>query len=163
MKGRVFLRFIALPAFRVGEQLGESGARIRRMSEEAAAARARTRGSLDAIDAKGMTSAQRFEAMYEANGWTPEQLADQLATVRLTKLVAICSAIVGLVLGFITMWYLPVWTLWIAGPGIVGLCSLGAARTLQFGLYQAQIEERRVLRLSEYLARKDLFAHLFGR
>lgn len=156
------LRFGLRPASRVGEQLRESTERIRRMRSEHEAQIEQARARLLEDGSAQLDPSQRFESLYQAQGWNEDKLGVQLSAVRRTKIAAMLSALLGTIGAATLVVTAPLWMLIVFVPAAGGLTALGIAMTLKYGLFQAQIEQRRLLTMREYLCRPDLFAHLFG-
>lgn len=158
---RGLLRFSLRPAMRVGEQLKESSGRLRQLRlqhEQRLAER------LEAAKNNGQEDpSERFERMCEEGGWTEESLSDQLVAVRRTKMAALVGACIGAVGGVVALLVSPLWILLLLVPAVAGLTALAIVSALKFGLYQAQLEQRRLIGLRDYLCRPDLMAHLLGR
>lgn len=154
-------RFAFFPILKVGEQARTSRENIRRLMAEERERRRKVLANIDVKDAQGLTPSERFERLYESNDWNEDDLARQLATVRVSKWFAAGSSALAFLLAVASLWFVPPWMMLLIGPGCVGVVSLGCARTIQMGLFQAQIEQRAIIRLSHYLARPDLFRHLF--
>ena len=162
--GRV-TRFALRPAFRAAEQMRESSGRLRRLRQEH---REQVRQHLHKLRLQAAAGGgdnspgARFEALRQELGWTPQALASQLVAVRRTKLAALIGAVLGTVAGAVLLMIAPLWAMAIFVPAVAGLTALGLVSALKFGLFQAQLEQRQLISLSEYLSRHDLFSHLLG-
>ena len=159
--GRI-LRFSLRPAIRVGEQFEESSKRLkalRQQHEQRILERQARAAELSQI----ADPAVLFEQLYEERGWTPQSLQAQLVAVRRTKTAALIGALVGTIAGVVILLRAPLWMMMFLAPAVAGVTALGLVAALKFGLFQAQIEQRRLLDLREYLCRADLFAHVLGR
>jgi hypothetical protein len=158
-----FGRLMLYPAIRsveaVNESRGNLAASLKEMRERRAALHERLKQAAPAGEA---SDAERFEALVELHGWTEPALAEQLLAVRRTKLFAIISTGIGFILALVAMVAMPQWMLLFLLPGTLLLCTMGGSRVFLMGLYQAQLESRRLLKAQEYLSRPDLFRHLVG-
>lgn len=104
--------------------------------------------------------AQRFKALYLQNDWDEESLAKRLRSVIWRKRISGLVAIFSFFGGLLVMWALPVWSMLILTPGLLLCSAVFIGRLFLDGVYQAQIESRRLISGREYLAREDLFRHL---
>lgn len=156
------LRFGLRPASRVGEQLRESTDRLRRMRADHEDQIQQSHARLLDDGRAQLDPAQRFEALYQAQGWDEATLGVQLSAVRRTKIAAMVSSLLGSMGAIALVVTAPLWMLIVFVPAAGGFTALGIAMTLKYGLFQAQIEQRRLLTMREYLCRPDLFAHLFS-
>ena len=155
-----FGRLMLYPVIRTFETVNESRGNIVDMVREARERRAAFHERLKHAAPGEVSDAERFEALVELHCWTDQGLAQQLLAVRRTKLFAIVSTTVGFVGALVAMITLPQWMLLFLLPGTLLLCTMGGSRVFLMGLYQAQLEERRLLKAKEYLSRPDLFRHL---
>jgi hypothetical protein len=159
------VRFTFRPAFRAAEQMRESSQRLRHMRQQQ---REQVQQHLQELrqqaDAGGadLGPGARFELLYQERGWTPQTLAQQLVAVRRTKLAAIIGVVLGTASGIVLLMVAPLWALVLFVPAVAGLTALGLVSTLKYGLFQAQLEERQLIGLTQYLCRTDLFSHLLG-
>lgn len=163
-----FGRLLAYPVIRPMETIVASSRRISSDVRDYRELRARRRAELDEASAQegadlaAMSDRDRFESLVVMNGWTPAELARQLLAVRRTKLMAICGSVAGTVLAMASMFLVPVWILFVIAPAAALFVIMGLIRTLQFGLFQAQLEQRRLMKFHVYLGRQDLFKHLIS-
>lgn len=171
---RGFAGFVArgalYPFARVGEQISQSRSNIAQL-RAAQAVRQQEFNRKEALRRQKMRDAgialpddaQRFEAMYEAFGWTPEKLDQQLRTVILTRRFALGATVAGVLMALGGMIFQDSrWLTLVMCLVASAVCAIGMARAMQFGLMQAQIEERRLMRWREYVARADFFKHIFS-
>lgn len=105
----------------------------------------------------------RFEILYESNGWDENQLLEQLTAVRLAKRVGSVMAVFLMAAGVVSMVFVPVWLLLVTGPLLLTGSAIGFATAMKHGLFQAQLEARKLLPFSEFVARPDLVSYLFSR
>jgi hypothetical protein len=159
------VRFTLRPAFRAAEQMRESSQRLSLMRQQQ---REQVQQHLQElrqqVDANGadLGPGARFERLYQERGWTPQTLAQQLVAVRRTKLAAIIGVVLGTAAGIVLLMMAPLWALVLFVPAVAGLTALGVVSTLKYGLFQAQLEQRQLIGLTQYLCRTDLFSHLLG-
>ena len=162
--GRV-VRFAFRPAIRAAEQMRESSQRLRQMRQQQ---REQVQQQLQELRQQAESGGSdhspsaRFELLYQQRGWTPETLAQQLVAVRRTKLAAMLGVVLGTAAGIVLLMLAPLWALVLFVPAVAGLTALGLVSTLKYGLFQAQLEERQLIGLTQYLCRTDLFSHLLG-
>jgi hypothetical protein len=165
-----FFRLLAYPVIRPLEGIMQSGKRIQGdvrgyrdlRARKAAQAQADQASAIEGANLASMNAKDKFEALVVANAWTKAELAKQMRAVRRTKFFSICGGLSGSVLAIASMWAVPVWTLMIIAPAAALFVIMAIIRTLQFGLFQAQLEQRSLIRLTDYLGRRDLFSHLFS-
>jgi hypothetical protein len=163
-------RGVFYPMYRVGEQLSESKNNIselrKKLAEAQAEKRAEEKAAFEKLRAEGVaidSDQERFEALYQANGWTEERLAEQLRTVILTKRFALFGSGAGLLMAFLAILFQDSrFIAFLLCMVAASICAIGFARTLQYGLQQAQIEQRSLMRWRDYVSREDLFRHLFS-
>lgn len=166
---RTVARGLFYPMARVGEQLRDSGSNIRemrrQMRERQAQREQEDRERLEQLRAQGhdvLDDHGRFEALYEANGWTPQRLEQQLRTVILTRRLSLAGAGLGLLMALSAIIFQSNrWLAFLMCLVAAAICALGLARAMKFGLQQAQIEERCLMRWSKYFSREDFFRHVF--
>lgn len=162
--GRV-VRFAFRPAFRAAEQMRESSQRLRHMRQrqrEQVQQQLQELRQQAAAGGADHSPGARFELLYQQRGWTPETIAQQLLAVRRTKLAAMIGVVLGTAAGIVLLMMAPLWALVLFVPAVAGLTALGLVSTLKYGLFQAQLEERQLIGLTQYLCRTDLFSHLLG-
>ena len=104
----------------------------------------------------------RYQAMYEMHGWTQVEIAQQLKTLRLTKMVAFVSAIVALSAVLILAVKAPLWLALVlipmSGAGLV----LGVAQGFRYALYETQIKLGDFISAREFASREDFWHMLIG-
>jgi hypothetical protein len=155
-------RFMFYPAVRVAQDIDQSQQRIRQDLDRLRAKRELDRaGAAEAARIAGQGGpADRFQALVDAGNWTQQELQGQWIAVRRTKWVALMASIFAFVLACSMLFWVPVWALLILAPAALGMAALGIARVVQFGLYQAQLEERALISFKDYMSRSDFFSHL---
>jgi hypothetical protein len=105
---------------------------------------------------------KRFAVLVEANGWTEKGLHEQLVACVLAKRFAKWATVVMLVVGFASLALAPLWSLLFLAPCFMTGSAVGIASMLKYGLYQHQLEHRRLDGLKDYFARADLIRHLLS-
>ncbi|MPS81752.1 MAG: hypothetical protein E2591_27140 [Achromobacter sp.] len=109
-------------------------------------------------------SASAFESLYRANGWTEPQLRQQRRAIVRAKFVALLLSIIFLsvsVFGVFTLRYLAYVPVAVIIIGL-SITALGLSLFVHHAIYQAQIDERRLLSAREFFAHRDRWAFLFS-
>lgn len=145
------------PFRRAARSLGDAGEAIK----EAVGRRNQRRIDWSASIDLG-TARRRFEQSFEIQGWTEEELAEQLRAVRVTKLTALIMTSVAFAVSLGSMLLAPLWMLFFVLP--IGGCVtiLCAAQAFRYGLWEAQIKERAFIGPREYLSMPDFWQRLLG-
>lgn len=163
------LKFAFMPAVRVAEQARQSGQRLRslRRGHPAFTGRSVPHTDLDRTPDRQETlaqssAAQRFKHLYEARGWNEQMLARQALAVCRARRAALLGCVIGAGAAFVLVLMAPLWALALLVPASAGLTSFGFAMALKFALFQAQLEQRALISLRQYLGRDDLLGHLLG-
>ena len=111
---------------------------------------------------KGKTPREKFDEIFHLNGWTEAELVQQRKAARNTRLGMLGLVLVGLPSLLFVMLGLSFWVLAFVGPIAVILLAGCVALAARFAWWEAQIEERSIFPLIDFLARKDLFRRVFG-
>jgi hypothetical protein len=112
-------------------------------------------------DPRGISDSQRrFTALYDANKWTGEELAQQLVAIRRSKLTAMIMTAVAFAGALASLAMLPIYMLLLVLPVSGCLVILGLVQWLRFALYEAQIELRSLLSARDFACRDDFFHRL---
>jgi hypothetical protein len=163
------LKFAFMPAVRVAEQARQSGQRLRSLRRAHLAFAGRSVPNTDlhrAPDSQEMLAqsgaAQRFKHLYEARGWNEQMLARQALAVCRARRAALLGCLIGACAALVLVLMAPLWALALLVPASAGLTSFGFAMALKFALFQAQLEQRALISLRQYLSRDDLLGHLLG-
>lgn len=109
-------------------------------------------------------SASAFERLYHANGWTEPQLRQQRRAIVRAKFVALLLAIIFLsvsVFGVFTLRYLAYVPVAVIIIGL-SITALGLSLFVHHAIFQAQIDERRLLSAREFFAHRDRWVFLFS-
>lgn len=110
---------------------------------------------------KGKSPQEKFEEIFELNGWTEEQLVQQRKAARNTRLGMVGLVVVGMIVLLVVMSGIPFWALAIIGPVSVIALAGCAAMAARFAWWEAQIEQRSIFPLAEFMSRKDFFRRVF--
>jgi hypothetical protein len=166
------LRLVFMPAVRVADQLRQSGQRLSDMRKHhrmqmsavttAQATAQATAGSTAPDPNAPMNPAQKFEHLYVQRGWSEPMLQQQLLAVRRTKRSALLGCCIGTGFALVMLAMAPLWALVILVPAAAGLTSYSIAMALKYALFQAQLEQRELISLRDYLCRADMLSHLLG-
>lgn len=185
-KGKGFLRFMFMPIVRPLEQsresmgaLKEDFAKLRELRELREKQAQAELEEFKALYAKGDVLAHsdltpedlenpkriknphlRFEAIYAIRGWSPESLKNQLISVRRTKIASAYLSIFTLLGALFCLFWLPVVAMIFACPMLLFTSSVSLASAVKYGMFQSQIEQRKLLGHREFLGRPDLFRYL---
>lgn len=146
------------PFRRAARSLGDAGQAIKdAVRQQRSQRRVNWSASIDLGTAR-----RRFEQAFEIQGWTEEELAEQLRAVRATKLTALIMTSVAFALSLGSMLFVPLWMLFFTLP--IGGCVtiLCAAQAFRYGLWEAQIKERAFIGPREYLSMPDFWQRLIG-
>lgn len=103
---------------------------------------------------------ERFEALYEANRWSEEELAAQIRACSRTKIVGLVCSGVALLSAIYSAGYAPLWMLVFLIPLEGCVIILGIAQAFKFALYQAQLVERSLFGARDFFSRADFFSRL---
>lgn len=109
-------------------------------------------------------AAAAFEKIYAARGWSESELQEQRKAVVRRKFLALFCGItffgVGL-FGMFTVRHLGYISI---GASVIGVttATLGIGLFVQYAIYQAQIDERRLISFKEFFAGKDRWTCLFS-
>lgn len=106
---------------------------------------------------EGMTPREKFDSIYNLNGWSEEELDQQAKAARNTRLSMVVVAVVGVVLLILMMVQAPVWMLAIIGPMTVVFVAMCVAMAARYAWWSDQITTRTVYPFGEFMARKDFF------
>lgn len=123
-------------------------------------------GHIDDVDLLEMPAAAigddelRFRALYLQNGWNEDQLQKRLRSIIWRKRLSGVICLASFLFGLVVIGMAPVWVMLVLTPGLLLCSAVFAGLFFLDGVYQAQIEERRLMSGREYLSRDDLFAHL---
>ena len=110
---------------------------------------------------KGKSPQEKFEEIFELNGWTEEQLVQQRKAARNTRLGMVGLVVVGMIVLLVVMSGIPFWALAVIGPVSVIALAGCAAMAARFAWWEAQIEQRAIFPLAEFMSRKDFFRRVF--
>lgn len=104
----------------------------------------------------------RFEALVAARQWTTAELKNQLVAVKRTRRAGLGISIACFLVSVsILVLAKTVLGLLLVPVGFMGSCY-GLALAMRNGLYQSQLERRRLHNLRDYVGRPDLVRHLFS-
>lgn len=104
---------------------------------------------------------QRFEVLYQANKWDEASLEEQLIAVRLSKMSAAYMSVAMFCFGFAMYFFMPLVFWMFTAPMVLTGAGVGFAIAIKHGLFQFQIESRKLLGVSEFLSKPDLIHYLF--
>ena len=147
---KVFRTFF-YPLARALDQLGDSSANLGR-----AVRGARVKVAALAVAGEACSPAERFEILYEKNGWSELELADQLKACRRAKAFAIGSSLSGFCMAIYMLLVAPVVFAFLLAPMGFFVLALGFVQTLKFTLYQEQLRRRSLITLKELLSDVNL-------
>jgi hypothetical protein len=164
-------RWLAMPIVRPIEQAMESSsairddlARVRAAREARRRQQEQEREHLSAADledpAKIKNDAQRFEAYYKLRGWTEDELTAQLGAFKVTKRACVVVCLLMMIVAILGLFYLPGIVQLLMCPVILTIAAAMAAMGFKYGLLQSQLEERRLHKPADYVARDDFFWHM---
>lgn len=105
----------------------------------------------------GMSPQEKFNSIYEINGWSEVELQVQAQAARNTRLGMVVVAVVGVALLITMMIQAPLWMLAIIGPITVVFMAVCVALAARYAWWTDQITSRTVYPFAEFLARKDFF------
>lgn len=110
----------------------------------------------------GMSEQQKFQEIYELNGWDEEQLQEQMKAARRTRLALLCTAAAGMSVVIGLTWFVKWWVMMLLGPvGVIYLAAC-AALSVKYAWFEYQLEVRSITPIKAFLSRPDLFSRVFG-
>lgn len=107
-------------------------------------------------------SRDRYRAMYALHEWTPEEIAQQLKALRITKMVAFISALIALTAVIALAIKAPVWMSLFLIPISGSVLVLGIAQGFKYALYETQINLSDFISAREFVSREDFWLRLVG-
>ncbi|ADP20165.1 MULTISPECIES: hypothetical protein [Achromobacter] len=146
-------------------ELGKSMTRLRgtlRKLGQSLASPANAGSDLNYVDASD--SAEAFERLYEANGWTEPALMNQRKAVVRAKFASLVLAIIFLAVslyGFLTLRYIAYFPIAVIFIGLA-VTAMGLALFIQHAISQAQIDDRRLYSAHEFFAHPNRWVFLFS-
>lgn len=146
-------------------ELGKSMTRLRgtlRKLGQSLASPAGEGSDLNYVDASN--SAEAFERLYEANGWTEPALMNQRKAVVRSKFASLVLAIIFLAVslyGFLTLRYIAYIPIAVIFIGLA-VTAMGLALFVQHAISQAQIDDRRLYSAHEFFAHPNRWVFLFS-
>jgi hypothetical protein len=159
---RSWLKMLVFPASRPAADISKSLQGIKRSWDAADAVKSQKLEDVKAVSAylEGKSPQEKFQHIYEVNGWTEPQIQEQIRAARNTRLGSL-----GMVLVFfpLLVWLVASSALWVSIlSGLVAVFVFAAfvAQALRFAWWEAQIEERACFSLRGFLARRDVFKRL---
>lgn len=172
-------RLILYPALKPVEQLKEASEQIKK--DLAASRQARSKHNADlaerarqfAQDGQAQLTEEqllnpqlitdprrRFEALYQLNAWTPQELEEQLVAARRARRFALAAGAALVIGALANLIFSPVWLLLILSPCLFVGCVLCLVNSFKYGLFQWQIEDRCLYGPKDYMSRPDFLQHI---
>jgi hypothetical protein len=158
-----FKSWFSIVSYGVKRPYTDIGNSLKSLSSNIAAAKAETVKRGERIRAakslqSNKTDAERFEELFETNGWTPDELVQQRKAVTTTKYTLMALAFVGMLSIVALLFFVPVWIMFILGPiGVIHFAGC-MAMSVRYAWWQTQIDERKLCDFGVFLGRDDLFS-----
>lgn len=103
----------------------------------------------------------RFDVLYKMHGWDEESLKQQMVAVRRTKTTSSWMSAVLLLCALWGLFALPVYAVILVCPLLVTGSAVAIASAVKHAIFQAQLQERKLMNAKEVMARPDLIQFLF--
>lgn len=107
-------------------------------------------------------SHERFEFLAANNKFDENMLREQKHAVQMGKRIAVRALAVLLISAVFTIVLAKGMVAVMSLPITLSGCLFFGVQTLRYGLFQAQLEDRRLYSFREFLGRPDLFSFLLG-
>lgn len=105
---------------------------------------------------------ERFEAIYEINNWTPDDLRRQLGACRNAKLVALLMSVLAFFGVVVAAVYASLLLRLLLIPCGGCVLLLGIAQCFRYALYETQISLRALISARDFVSRPDFWIRLLG-
>lgn len=160
-----FAKFMFYPVWRVQRDFRTSGGNIAKaFSAAKEAVRATAAQPLADADhaALPVDSCERFEFLARKHQLSDRDIAEQRDAVYIGKLLSLFGIGVVIASDIVTATFGHGLVVVLAVPITLSSVLWLSVHALRFGLYQSQLEDRRLYSFKEFLGRPDLFAFLIG-
>lgn len=157
-----WFKVLAYPLVRPAQDIKSSLGNIKAAAEAAREQREANAQAGHALDEvlKGRSPQEKFEATFEATGWSEQDLALQLLAARRARIASLVTSVVGFFAVLLVMWNVSGWVLILLGAAAVALVITGVLQCVRYAWWEYSLESRTLTPLRAFFSRPDLIRRM---